>query len=147
MCDSIFDAENDWIDIIAVSRMDGFLEHTLFKIVTSSRCIFHRNARMLRIVFPTRRIACLLRILQSKLLTLNTFWMLHKPSYFDFVVEHFSSSEPRKNWQRFMGNCFRARCAAMRLPLFRKLCGITLVARENDLDAHSSAKVRFCDWK
>lgn len=84
-----------------------FPKRTLFKIVVSSRCIFHRNIRMLRIAFSTPRIACLLRILQPKLLTLNTSWMLlNKPSYLDFVVEHFSSSEPRKNWQRFMGNCF-----------------------------------------
>lgn len=106
--------ENDRIDIIAVSRMDGFLERTLFKNVASFRCTFHRNAPYAtRIAFSTPRIACLLRILQSKLLTLNTSWMLHKPPYLDFVAEHFSSSRPRKNWQRFMVNCFPAapRCA------------------------------------
>jgi len=98
--------------------------------------------------FSTPRIACLLCILQSKVLTLNIrpeCCINHRCiNHLDFMAEHFSSSEPRKNWQRFMGNCFPL-CTAMRLPLFRKLYGIIPAVRESDLDAYFSTKVRFCD--
>lgn len=97
--DERIDIKYTWFDIRCRRRTtESTLLLHLEWMVFSSVCFlksWHRLSTFSTVMpifyaFSTRCIACLLRILQSKLLTLNTSWMLHKPSYLNFVAEHFS---------------------------------------------------------
>lgn len=131
---------NDRVDIIAPSRMNDSFERAHFFRV------FRRNA-----THTASSCRCESRFAYFTVRTPYSEYilniLLHKPSRLrgrDLLV-----SKLRKNWQRFMGNCFLARarvcvCVRETCHCSENYAGLFL-QRAHNLDVHPSVKVKSCD--